>query len=79
MPARAEDLRGLPPATVLVCAYDPLRDEGEQYAARLRQAGVAGTCERLPGMIHACLHLLGLAPATRMLLDRSAALLAGRV
>lgn len=79
VPARAKDLRGLPPATVLVCAYDPLRDEGEQYAARLRQAGVAGTCERLPGMIHACLHLLGLAPATRMLLDRSAALLAGRV
>lgn len=76
VPARAQDLRGLPPATVLVCDYDPLRDEGEQYAARLAQAGVAVRCERLPGMIHACLHLLGAAPAARVLLDRSAALLA---
>lgn len=76
VPARAHDLRGLPPATVLVCAYDPLRDEGEQYAARLEQAGVAVHCERLPGMVHACLHLLGTAPASRMLLERSAALLA---
>jgi acetyl esterase len=76
VPARAQDLRGLPPATVLVCEYDPLRDEGEQYAARLAQAGVAVHCERLPGMIHACLHLLGTAPAARVLLDRSAALLA---
>ncbi len=76
VPARAQDLCGLPPATVLVCEYDPLRDEGEQYAARLAQAGVAVHCERVPGMVHACLHLLGTAPAARGLLDRSAALLA---
>ncbi|MNK14197.1 Carboxylesterase NlhH [compost metagenome] len=76
VPARATDLRRLPPASVLVCEYDPLRDEAEQYAARLRQAGVAVHCERLPGMIHACLHLMGTAPAARVLLDRSAALLA---
>lgn len=79
VPARAQDLRGLPPATVLVCAYDPLRDEGEQYAARLAQAGVAVHCERLPGMVHACLHLLGTAPASRVLLTRSAALLAAAI
>lgn len=79
VPARAQDLRGLPPATVLVCTYDPLRDEGEQYAARLAQAGVAVHCERLPGMVHACLHLLGTAPASRVLLARSAALLAAAI
>lgn len=77
VPARAPDLRGLPPASVLVCEYDPLRDEGEDYAARLQQAGVAVRCERLPGMIHACLHLLGVAPAARRLLERSAVLLSG--
>ena len=76
VPAHAHDLRGLPPASVLVCAYDPLRDEGEHYAQRLRQAGVAVHCERLPGMIHACLHLGGVAPASRVLLERSAPLLA---
>lgn len=75
VPARAANLRGLPPASVLVCQYDPLRDEGEHYAARLRQAGVAVHCERLPGMVHACLHLLGAAPAARLVLTRSAALL----
>ncbi|MCF7751365.1 alpha/beta hydrolase [Bacillus subtilis subsp. subtilis] len=79
VPARAPDLRGLPPATVLVCEYDPLRDEGEQYASRLEQAGVAVQCERLPGMVHACLHLLGTAPASRALLVRSATLLAAAI
>ncbi|MEG2803568.1 alpha/beta hydrolase [Stenotrophomonas sp.] len=76
VPARTADLRGLPPASVLVCAYDPLRDEGEHYALRLQQAGVPVHCERLPGMVHACLHLPGIAPAARIVLERSAALLA---
>lgn len=76
VPALAGDLSGLPPATVLVCEYDPLRDEGEQYAQRLQQAGVDARCERLPGMVHACLHLLGTAPASRIVLTRAGALLA---
>lgn len=75
VPALATGLQGLPPATILVCEYDPLRDEGEQYAQRLQQAGVPVHCERLPGMVHACLHLMGTAPAARVLLERSAALL----
>jgi acetyl esterase len=76
VPARAARLQGLPPCTVLVCEYDPLRDEGEEYATRLEEAGVQVQCERLPGMVHACLHLFGIAPAARVLLDRSAVLLA---
>lgn len=67
-PSRAESLAGLPPATVISCEYDPLRDEAEAYAARLQEDGVLVTAVRLPGMIHGCIHMLGLAPAARQLL-----------
>ena len=74
-PAHAADLQGLAPASVLSCEHDPLRDEAEQYARRLQAAGVDCTLERLPGMIHACVHLGGVAASTRVAAQRAGVML----
>jgi acetyl esterase len=52
VPARADDLTGVAPAYVQTAAYDPLRDEGERYAERLRAAGVPVRVVRYPGVVH---------------------------
>jgi acetyl esterase len=51
-PIKREDLSGLPPALIVTAEYDPLRDEGELYGQRLREAGVDATVSRYAGANH---------------------------
>ena len=77
-PLRASDLSGLPPAFVLVAEYDPLRDEGEAYGLRLREAGVDVSILRADGMNHGFLFWVGRVDRARPSMDAGCAWLRER-
>ena len=68
---RTPDLSGLPSATVITAEYDPLRDEGVAYAARLEQAGVAVDAAVAPGMIHGFFSMFQAVPDAQPWIDRA--------
>jgi acetyl esterase/lipase len=62
-PMRAPDLTGLAPAVIATAGFDPLLDQGEAYARRLRDAGVATTYRRYDALAHAFTAFTGVVPA----------------
>ncbi|MGN6203204.1 MAG: alpha/beta hydrolase [Solirubrobacterales bacterium] len=68
----ATDLTGLPPAYIATAGFDPLRDEGEAFAARLREAGVAVALQRHPGLIHTYANLTAICPTARAAMHEAA-------
>lgn len=71
-PVDRADLAGLPPTLIVAAQLDPLREEGEQLAARLGNAGVATTLQVAPGMIHGFLRAIGVSAHARAELARAA-------
>lgn len=63
--APLEDLRGLPPAHIVVCGWDPLHDEGIAYAAKLRSVGISATEKEYASMVHGFLNLTHLSATAR--------------
>jgi acetyl esterase len=72
-PVRTAALSGLPPALILTSGCDPLRDQGEAYASRLRDAGVPATLRRYDGHVHSSTYLSRLFPSARRYLGDIAA------
>jgi len=72
-PLLASDLRGLPPAYVITAECDMLRDQGEAYVRKLREAGVAVESKRYDGMIHPFFSLGGIVDGGREAITDAAA------
>jgi acetyl esterase len=73
-PLRA-DLHGLPPALIVTAEFDPLRDDGEAYAARLQAAGVRVQSRRYDGQLHGFFQMGGVMNRGLQAIDESAAAL----
>jgi acetyl esterase len=64
-PLLVDDLSGLPPTYICTAGFDPLRDEGEAYAHRLREAGNRVVQRRFPGLIHGFVNMTAASRTSR--------------
>jgi acetyl esterase/lipase len=71
-PMRATSLAGVPPALIIEAEHDILRAEGEEYARRLKDAGVAVESHSYAGQIHGFFHMLGIMPDALNAVDKAA-------
>ena len=72
-PLLCKDLAGQPPAYVITAGFDPLRDEGRDYADALDRAGVSVTYVNYPGMVHGFFSLRAMIPKAREAVAAAAA------
>jgi acetyl esterase/lipase len=77
-PLLTADLTGVAPAHVLTAGFDPLRDEGDAYAAALAAAGVDVVHDRYPSMIHGFFAMGSITPVAEEAVTKAAELLADR-
>ena len=78
-PLLAPDVSGVAPAIVVTAGFDPLRDEGEAYASKLRDAGVPVLAHRFRGMFHGFINSVGISPACRAALTEVGGMLRARL
>src|SRR5205823_1648550 len=73
LPLEAKDFSGLPPAIILTAEFDPLRDDGDRFAAKLRQAGIRVFLKRYDGAFHGFWNMGGVLHSGRQALRDAAA------
>lgn len=71
-PLLADNLGGLPPALVLIGTYDPLRDEGIDYAEKMLAAGTQVVVTEYTGMMHGFFSMSGVLDAAKQAMDQVA-------
>ncbi len=76
-PLRASDLSRLPPALIITAEYDPLRDEGELYAEKLKAAGVPTAISRYDGVNHGFMFWVGIVEKAGTAMNEACAWLRG--
>jgi len=76
-PLAATDVAGLPPAYIMVAGFDPLHDEGVEYAEKLKAAGVSVAVAEYPDLVHDFIYLQAVLPQAPLAVKGAAAALRG--
>lgn len=78
-PLYANDHSSLPPAIIITAGFDPLRDEGAAYAAKLREAGIEVQYRCFENLIHGFINLTGVVDSAAHALDEIVLMLKGHL